>query len=651
MKLNILFSVAFVVFTAAAQAQYVDETSLIAEYEKAAWLRAHEAQNRNALVSAVNRSDIKYCRVAWQVDPAVRYIRGEVMTTFEPVEALNSLEFDFSQALVMDSILYHGNQINYTRNGDVITALFPAMLPAETLDSLTFYYQGVPTSTGFGSFEVNTHEGIPVLWTLSEPYGAMEWWPCKQSLNDKIDSIDVYISSPTGYKAASNGTLMSELTSNGFTTAHWKHRYPIAAYLVCMAVTNYSVFTVDVPSSVGNIPIVNYVYPERLADAQVGVADNVAHMQFFNELFGLYPFEAEKYGHTQFGWGGGMEHQTMTFVGGFGFGLLAHELSHQWFGDKVTCGSWQDIWLNEGFATFCTMLCYEQFRPLEWPKFKRDRIKFATQETYGSVYVDDTTSVGRIFSGLLSYSKGSMVLRMLQWKLGDATFFQGIRNYINDPALSFAYAHTSDLQAHLEAVSGIDLDEFFADWVYGQGYPSYLVQWQQESDGQVTIHLGQSQSHPSVGFFELPVPLRLYGPNGQTQDVRLDHHFSGEQFIVEPGFSVDSIVWDPELWVIAKNNLITSSVIDPEIANYSLKVSPNPVETGDIKALLYAPVGGNTASCVLYANDGRELGKQTIRLNAGDNEIIFQRKQLPAGVYWLNVEIEGQVLKAKVALR
>ena len=526
--------------------------------------------------------DLKYYRFEWEIDPAVYAIKGKATPYFKVVGgSTQEINMDLSSALTIDSIVWHGQKIQFTQPASYqLNIKFPQILNNGVLDSLSITYHGVPPSGGFGSFIQDKHGEEPILWTLSEPFGAQDWWPCKNGLDDKIDSIDVIITTLEKYRAASNGTLVAEKSlPGGFKSYHWKHRYAITPYLVAIAVTNYAAYTDDVLLSDGKImPMLNYVYPENLASARSGTAANVKALQFYDSLFVAYPFRNEKYGHAQFGWGGGMEHQTMSFVINYGWGLLAHELAHQWFGDFVTCGDWRDIWLNEGFATYLEGLSRERFPQAEkdWYNWKVGKVNSITSNSGGSVKVDDPTNVNRIFSGRLSYNKGSYLLHMLRWKLGDDHFFQGLRNYLNDRA--YNYAITDDLKTHLEDVSGQDLEEYFNDWFAGQGYPTYQVGWDQDGD-KVGIRLKQTTSHPSVSFFEMPVPVRLYG-QGKEMMLRLDNTTKEQVFEVSVDFIVQNVEFDPQIWLAAKSSVvkeedILSSVPEQQEAS-QIRIYPNP---------------------------------------------------------------------------
>jgi aminopeptidase N len=545
---------------------------------------ASEQQAHEGLVSFRSNPltedyDLKYHRLEWYIDPGESYITGRVTSHFVPTKAgFQQIHFDLDAALTVNEVTHNGNPVSFTSMGnDVLRVDLPGVIPAGQLDSVTVLYEGAPATGGFGSFIQSTHNGQPIVWTLSEPYGAKDWWPCKQDLNDKIDSIDVIVTTPQAYRAGSNGVLDSETQSGSDKVYHWKHRHPIPAYLIAIAVTNYAVYSDYVPVPGGDpVEVLNYVFPESLTNAQNSTPNLIPVMQLFNDLFGLYPFADEKYGHAQFGWGGGMEHQTMSFMGGFSYGLMAHELAHQWFGDKVTCGSWEDIWLNEGFATYLTGLTNEFLgSPESWYNWKSSQINNITSQPGGSVWVDDTTSVGRIFNGRLSYAKGAMLLNMLRWTVGGDNFFQGLNDYQNAAGIAFGYAKTADLQYYLESQSGLGLSEFFEDWFYGQGYPSYQISAVAEGY-DLALTVGQTTSHPSVDFFEMPIPVKVSG-EGQDSLLRLEHTFPGESFMVTLPFKASAVEFDPDLWLISKDNTVDFVVTGvDETAEAAIGIYPNP---------------------------------------------------------------------------
>lgn len=555
-------------------------------------IRTSEAQSAlRQMLSSRNLNtanyDVKYHRLEFNVDPSQAFISGDITTYFEAKEAMNEITFDLADNMSVSQVLQRGNSLSFTQNAnDELVITLPVTQSQGVLDSLTVSYSGNPESSGFGSFEQSTHNGDPVIWTLSEPYGAKGWWPCKQDLIDKIDSIDVHITTPEfnpsneAYVAVSNGLEVSQSTTNSEKITHYKHRHPIPAYLIAIAVTNYEVYSHQVSNNGNPFNIVNYVYPESLATAQSSTGVTVEVMNLFIDLFEDYPFADEKYGHAQFGWGGGMEHTTVSFMGSFSRGLIAHELAHQWFGNKVTCGSWKDIWLNEGFATYLAALTIENLDgESNFKTWRQQTVNNITSQPNGAVYLtdQDTTSVSRIFSSRLSYNKGAMVLHMLRKKLGDAIFFQGLQDYLATPSLAYNFAKTQDFEDAMELSSGETLDEFFNDWIYNEGYPSYTVNWNQTGN-QLQIQISQTQSHSSVPFFEAGVPLRVQGTLGESLDLVLDHNTNNQQFMETVNFTVADISFDPDVHLITKNNAVVLSV-DAINLERDLVVFPNPAST------------------------------------------------------------------------
>ena len=529
--------------------------------------------------------DLKYHRLDLVVNPNVAFIEGDITSYFEAKDNLDEITFELSDNMIVSQVMQRGSSLSFIQNSDdEVVITLPVTQNIGVLDSLTISYSGNPISSGFGSFEQSTHDGDPVIWTLSEPYGALGWWPCKQDLNDKIDVIDVFITTPQfnptneEYFAVSNGLEQSQVVNGSDKTTHFKHQYPIPAYLIAIAVTNYEVYSHVVDNNGNPFDVVNYVYPEDLNYAQANTPVTVDLINLFADLFEEYPYSDEKYGHAQFNWGGGMEHTTVSFMGGFSRDLVAHELAHQWFGDKITCGSWQDIWLNEGFATYLTGLSIQSLDGEgSFKSWRISKINSATNSTSGSVYVpaQDTTSVGRVFSSTLSYNKPSMVLHMLNRQLGEATFYQGVQAYLADPEFAYGYAKTPDFQAKMEDISGEDLTEFFNDWIYGEGYPTYDVVWTKISPTELRIIINQTQSHNSVSFFEAPVPLKIFGNGGEEVDIVLYNTSNGEVFIEDISFDIGLIVFDPDRHLISKNNSVVLGVTENTIAN-NIVIFPNP---------------------------------------------------------------------------
>ncbi|MBV1922554.1 MAG: T9SS type A sorting domain-containing protein [Flavobacteriaceae bacterium] len=577
--------------------------------------------------------DLKYHRLEWDIDPAVHYINGNVTSYFTANEEISTVTFDLASNMNVTEVLQRGIALSYTQNAnDELIITLPIIQNTGVLDSLTVTYNGIPANTGFGSFDTSTHDGTPVLSTLSEPFGAKEWWPCKQDLIDKIDSIDIYVTHPSAYKTASNGLLLSETINGSSTTTHWQHNYPIPAYLIAIAVSNYVTYSDHIDN--GDFDIVNYVYPENLDFVQTRTSVAVDIMNLFSDLFEIYPYADEKYGHVEHS-GFSMEHTTMSLMGDWSRDTVAHELAHQWFGNKITCGDWEDIWLNEGYATYLSALVIENFDGENaFRSWRSSAINFISSNE--SLLVTDPLTIGGIFNNEV-YWKGAMVLHMLRYKFGDEIFFQASKNYLADPNLAYGTARTIDLQNHFENVSGTDLTEFFNDWFVGKGYPSFQLTWNQNNTSQqLNFTVNQTQSHSSVSFFETPFSIWIFAAGQAPELHRFELTENNQSFSIPLTYDVLGLEFNPLKDIVAKNNTVVLGINNNEFLN-NITIYPNPT-----KDLLLV---NNPSNIKIYDVSIYNMLGQIVYKSDKLNETI-SLKNFARGMYITEINtISGKVLK------
>ncbi|MGE8535517.1 T9SS type A sorting domain-containing protein [Chryseobacterium sp. D764] len=610
--------------------QNIDMKGLI-EKEKKSFTQKMNIGNTNP--NTLNY-DLQYQRMDVTLNPASNTISGSVTSHFKPTQNIGSIYFDLTTSLTVSQVKYHGNNLTFQQlPSNEVKIDFQAPLTANTLDSLTIHYSGTPPSAN-GAFTTATQGGVPVLSTLNEPYGAQDWFPTKQSLNDKIERFDFKITTPSNYSVAANGKLMSETFPTGSTKlTFWRTMYPTPAYLIALSITNF----VKLTDTIGNppFPFVNYIYPST--NSNQTSLNNIEWtkqvMNTFETYFGSYPFRNEKYGHMEFMYGGGMEHQTMSSMGGWSKQLIAHELTHQWFGDKVTCGAWNDIWLNEGFATFGEHLANEKLlmTNTEFLNYLQGQSSYITASTTGTVYVPDTglSSINRIFDSRLSYSKGGYVLRMLKWILGDAVFYQALKDYHARPNLAYSYARTADFNASLLQSTGTDFTGFFNDWVYGEGYPTYTIKWMQGGN-QALFKVSQTQSSSAVSFFEMPLPIKVTGTSGQTAYLVLNNTTNNQSFLESVTFPIASVQFNYEYQILEKNSTVTQdntlSVSSVEKEGFGLY--PNPAKNEiNLKGI------NRASDFTIHAVDGKLVGKGTYQPGKaiGISELI-------PGTYFITID-------------
>ncbi|NOX18267.1 MAG: T9SS type A sorting domain-containing protein [Chlorobi bacterium] len=501
--------------------------------------------------------DVTYYFLDLNITSSPDYLTGKVRVDFQPSGLLSLTEafLDLSDNMTVDSVKLGGVNAVFTHSDNKINITLDHSYGQGETVSVIIYYQGVPSGGGFGSFEFSSHNGDPVIWSLSEPYGTRDWFPCKDTPGDKVDSSDVWITADDFFVSVSNGTLEAvETNLDGTKTYKWKNHHPIAQYLISIAMTNYELYQVPWEYSSGNFMSVdNYNYPENLDSYREGQLDKVPTMlQVFSDKFGMYPFVDEKYGHAEFGWSGGMEHQTCTSLGYYGTSVIAHELAHQWFGDKITCADWHHIWLNEGFATYLEAIYDESQNGFS--AYQNDIASEMNSARWanGSIWVEDISDVNEIFDGSRSYAKGAVVLHMLRGILGDDAFFDAMNAYANDPDLSYSAATTEDFQAVVEEVSGKDLEYFFSEWIYGENFPSYSYHWSYaENNGQydVWVYINQATNSNPV-FFTMPIEFDITTTKGNSYRTTVFNDMQEQNlFLMTVNNPPTNVTFDPDNWI------------------------------------------------------------------------------------------------------
>ena len=512
--------------------------------------------------------DAKYYLLDLHVTTSPNYLRGRVvLKAASLVDNLDSIRLDLMSAMHVDSVRMGGVLMDVSQHSSNFDIQLDRTYNTGEMLTVEIFYQGLPGSSGFGSFEFSSHGSptTPWVWSLSEPFGAKDWWPCKDHPSDKADSADIFVTVNNQFKVGSNGKLVSTIDNgDGTVTFHWQEHYPISTYLISVAITNYSQFSNWFKySPTDSMEVLNYVLPEHLASATSGLPLALDGLRIYSTLFGLYPFINEKYGHSEFGWGGGMEHQTMTSLGGFGESLVMHELAHQWFGDMITCRTWPDIWLNEGFATYCELLYEETKYGASYYTSGINADMTSARSASGTVSVSD--SGGTLFSWNLVYAKGAVVLHMLRDVMGDSSFFHAMYNYANNPSLRYGTASTADFRAACESASGMDLAYFFNEWIYGEKFPTYSFAYS-STGNHLTLLLKQATGTTNPVFFTMPVDIRIAGVSWDTT-ITVWNDAQSDTFAFNLSHPPTSVQIDPQNWILKGVNTVVYSA-SPDSLNF-----------------------------------------------------------------------------------
>jgi aminopeptidase N len=596
----------------------------------------------------MEKYDVYFHHLKVAVERTSTYISGSVVTAAKSrVSGLDTFVVQLYSSLIVDSVIGSNNtQLSFYRTGDIVYILLAQSVQTEQKFSLEIFYHGTPPSQqsaaigqGFSNKASPTY-GNQVTWSLSQPYSAYEWWPCKQSLQDKIDSVFVSVTTDISNMVGSNGLLKGiENKGNGKHVYHWQTHYPTDYYLVMVTVGQYTEYThyAKPQNFADSILIQHYIYSNPLAYSNNKASIDAAkpQLELFSNLFGFYPFHKEKYGHVMAPFSGGMEHQTMTSLGVMDFDIVAHELGHQWFGDNVTCATWKDIWLNEGFATYTEYLAAKYLKSASYTSSWLTTMHNEAKKGVGSVYVNDTTDVSRIFSGQLTYNKGGSAIRVLHYLLGDSLFFDVCKTY----QVRFANrtASTNDFRLLVNELSGKDYDFFFNQWIYGAGFPTYLVRWNQIKDS-LNMIITQSNGQQPTNIFNLPLPIVIKRLSGDSTIIA-NSNASENGFKIRVEGKIVSLKLDPENWILKNSSVMQDtsllSSVNKHSINEEVSVFPNPA-TG------YVEIKGleNTKGTIVFYDI---LGHVILSRQVFGNEIVGL-EGLKEGIYFVQIITENGIL-------
>jgi aminopeptidase N len=493
----------------------------------------------------------------------------EVITLKTNIQT-DTLSFHFVN-LVCDSVKLEGrNQNFYQENGYLKIQLDRSLMPNEEVDLVVYYHRESNASNlGFYFYRRSGNTLHNIAYTCTEPYDSKYWFACFDEPWEKAENgLFFAITCPDSYFACANGILDSVKESNNFKTYYWSHNYPIAPYLIHFACSRYATFSHWYHHSPNDsLEIKYFIWPEDSIRAINSFRNVPLMLSFFSDtnLYGRFPFE--KYGMDAvypFMWGG-MEHQTMTtihrsWVTSGSEGGIAHELSHQWWGDMVTCFTFADIWLNEGFATYSDALYSGFVNGINYFKnLMNQRAQYYFQEdaTYRRPLYNPPLE--HLFDYGHTYCKGSWILHMLRYLMGDTSFtqrgifFRSLRVYRD----SFAYknANTEDLKRILTRVSGLDLERFFDQWIYQAGYPNYTIYYSYQGN-EVNVTVSQNNGANAPETFVMPISFKFTFANGETT-ITVINDTNPQNYTFYLAAQPINIFFDPENWLLKQFRLVS----------------------------------------------------------------------------------------------
>jgi hypothetical protein len=519
--------------------------------------------------------DVKFYQINIEAYDTTNQFTANTLVTAKVVATqMDTFLIELSNKLQADSAFINGIKYPFTHASHNIYIELPSPVLIDELFTFQLYYHTPEVySTSYFSSTVDPNYGnFHVTQSMAEPYNAHDWFPCKQELEDKADSVFVFVTTDSDLRAAGPGTL-TEVTLPGDKTRYeWRTHQPTAYYLIFLAVSDYQEYAIYAhPDSLpgDSVMVMNYVYdyPNCLESNKTNIDRTPSFIELFSNEFGLFPFYEEKYGHYMWRPGGfsGMEHITMSGMRYFSFDLISHELGHSWFGDNVTCATWSDIWVNEGFASYAQYLARQYIiSQSNADNLMRNWHNYVMGVPDGSVYVPESSlnSFGRIFSSRLTYRKGAALVHMIRFEMdNDSLFFRTLYEY--QQMYKDSVATGIDFRNVCQDVSGNDFTDFFDQWYFGEGFPIFDLTWSQQVD-TIFLEVHQSTSTAITPLFKTPMEYKISWTGGDTT-IRVFQETNDTIYKFIVSNEITDIEIDPNNWILNQENVTHKYYIDLKV--------------------------------------------------------------------------------------
>jgi aminopeptidase N len=594
------------------------------------------------------------------ITPFPKSFTGYVIVKFRIDTALNSIQLNaVNTSLQVNSVSMAG--VSFTHSNNILTITLDRTYNPNEIAEVRIDYQHLNV------VDQAFYTGSGFVFTDFPPEGARKVFPCWDRPSDKA-TFELTAKVPANVKLGSNGSLMDSLVTGDTIYYHWKSRDPIATYLmVISAKVNYNldiIYWHKISNPNDSIPIRFYFNAgENITAAKTRM---IPMTTYFSQKFGEYPFEKAGFATLsgQFPWGG-MENQTLISLAPnqWGDALMSHEFAHMWFGDLVTCGTWADVWLNEGFATYCEALWLESTTGYNAYKNRVNQVAgiYLSQNPGWPIYNPQwavvTPDINTLYNYAITYCKGAGVLHMLRYTIGDSLFFAFLKAYPSDTTDFWnKNAVTDDFTAKLNQVAGQDLTWFIDQWVKQPNHPvygnTYRIGDLGSGNWQVSFVAKQTQSN--TPFHKMPIQVKVTFTDNSDTTIRVMNDVNNQEyywtFNRQP--AANGVAFDPGNDIVLKSGSTTIGIpgeieVPYEYALYQNYPNPfNPVtkikfdipEKSFVVLKIYNVLGE------LVSNPLNELK------NAGKYSVEFDGRGLPSGVYYYELKAGSFTQTKKMVL-